>query len=110
MYLNEGELNGIRILSRTTVQSMMGNQIGDLFGEKSGKYYSLAFGVINEKGQTLGGEGSVGTFDWGGYFNTQYFADPKEKIVGIFIKQTQGEIADETSWKFRLLIGQSVDD
>jgi len=30
MYLNEGELNGVRILSRTTVQSMMGNQIGDL--------------------------------------------------------------------------------
>ena len=32
MYLNDGELNGIRILSRTTVQSMMGNQIGDLIG------------------------------------------------------------------------------
>jgi CubicO group peptidase (beta-lactamase class C family) len=110
MYLNEGELNGVRILSRKTVQSMMGNQIGNLWGEDSGKYYGLAFGVINEKGQTLGGEGSIGTFDWGGYFNTQYFADPEENIIGILMKQTQGEISDETSWKFRLLVGQSVDD
>ena len=110
MYLNGGELNGIRILSRTTIQSMMGNQIGDLWGEKSGKYYGLAFGVINEKGQTLGGQGSIGTFDWGGYFNTQYFADPEEKTIGILMKQTQGSVADETGWKFRLFVGQAVDD
>jgi CubicO group peptidase (beta-lactamase class C family) len=110
MYLNEGELNGIRILSRTTVQSMMGNQIGDLFGEKSGKYYGLAFGVVNDRGQTLGGKGSVGTFDWGGYFNTEYFADPKEEVIGILMKQTQGDVSDDTSWKFRQLVGQAVDD
>jgi CubicO group peptidase (beta-lactamase class C family) len=110
MYLNGGELNGIRILSRTTIQSMMGNQIGDLWGGNSGKYYGLAFGVTDEKGQTLGGQGSVGTFDWGGYFNTQYFADPEEEIIGILMKQTQGSVVDETGWKFRLLVGQSVDD
>jgi len=110
MYLNEGELNGVRILSRTTVQSMMGNQIGDLWGEKSGKYYGLAFGVINQKGQTLGGQGSIGTFDWGGYFNTQYFADPEEETIGILMKQTQGFVSDETGWKFRLMVGQAVDD
>jgi CubicO group peptidase (beta-lactamase class C family) len=105
MYLNNGELNGTRILSRTTVQSMMANQIGDLWGTKSGKYYGLAFGVVNEKGQAQGGEGSIGTFDWGGYFNTQYFADPKEKIIGILMKQTQGSVDDDTGWKFRLLVG-----
>jgi CubicO group peptidase (beta-lactamase class C family) len=110
MYLNGGELNGIRILSRTTVQSIMGNQTDDLWGEDSGKHYGLAFGVINQKGQDLGGQGSVGTFDWGGYFNTQYFADPKEKIIGILMKQTRGPVSDDTSWMFRLMVGQSVDD
>jgi hypothetical protein len=30
MFLNHGELNGIRILSRTTVDTMMRNQVGDL--------------------------------------------------------------------------------
>ena len=110
MYLNGGELNGVRILSRTTIKSMMGNQTYDLWGGDSGKYYGLAFGVINEKGQALGGQGSVGTFDWGGYFNTQYFADPKEKIIGVLMKQTQGPVSDDTGWMFRLLVGQAVDD
>lgn len=109
MYLNEGELNGTRILSRTTIQSMMGNQTGDLFGGGR-RYYGLAFGVLTQEGQDRGGSGSIGTFDWGGYFNTQYFADPEENIIGIIMKQTQGPVNDQTGWKFRLLVGQAVDD
>jgi CubicO group peptidase (beta-lactamase class C family) len=109
MYLNGGELNGVRILSRTTIQSMMGNQTGDLFGGDV-EYYGLAFGVVTPAGQDKGGVGSTGTFDWGGYFNTQYFADPKEQVIGILMKQTQGPVNDETGWKFRQLVGQAIDD
>ena len=109
MYLNGGELNGTRILSRTTVQSVMGNQTGDLFGgDKS--YYGLAFGVVTSKGQDAGGEGSEGTFSWGGYFNTTYFADPVEQTIGILMKQTSGPVNDKTGWKFRLLVNQAIDD
>ncbi|MDX1938957.1 MAG: serine hydrolase domain-containing protein [Saprospiraceae bacterium] len=109
MYLNNGELNGVRILSRTTVQVIMSNHSGDLFGGANSDY-GLAFGVLTEAGQAAGGQGSAGTFNWGGYFNTQYFADPKEQIIGIIMKQTQGPTSDQTSWKFRLLVGQTVDD
>jgi len=35
MYLNNGEYNGVRLLSRTTVDVMMQNQIGDLWGPES---------------------------------------------------------------------------
>ncbi len=108
MYLNGGELNGVRILSRTTVQSMMGNQTGDLFGGAD-SYYGLAFGVLTQAGQDSGGLGSKGTFTWGGYFNTQYFADPQEQVIGLLFKQTQGA-RDQTGWKFRLLVGQAIDD
>jgi len=87
----------------------MANQIGDLMGD-SGSYCGLAFGVLDEKGQATGGQGSAGTFSWGGYFNTQYFADPKEKIIGILFKQTRNADADYTGRKFRQLVGQAVDD
>jgi CubicO group peptidase (beta-lactamase class C family) len=109
MYLNGGELNGNRILSRTTVQFMMANQVGDLLGN-SGAYYGLAFGVLDQKGADMGGRGSKGTFDWGGYFNTQYFADPQEKVIGILMKQTQDIPRDDTGWKFRQLVFQAIDD
>lgn len=109
MYLNNGELNGKRLLSRTTVQVIMANQVGELLGN-SDTYYGLAFGVINQKGHDKGGKGSVGTFNWGGYFNTQYFADPEEKIIGILMKQTVNIKNDATGWKFRQLAGQAIDD
>lgn len=109
MYLNGGELNGVRILSRTTVQSIMGNQTGDLFGGET-SHYGLAFGVVTPAGQDRGGQGSIGTFSWGGYFNTQYWADPEEEIIGIIMKQTQGPTADDTGWQFKILVGAAVDD
>ncbi|MCH2203069.1 MAG: beta-lactamase family protein [Fuerstiella sp.] len=109
MYLNGGKLNGVRILSRTTIETIMQDQTGAIFGSDD-RHYGLAFGVLTKHGQVTGGLGSPGTFDWGGYFNTQYFADPKEGTLGIIMKQTREQIDDETRWKFRLLVGQAIDD
>ncbi|MEK9863372.1 MAG: serine hydrolase, partial [Verrucomicrobiota bacterium] len=108
MYLNGGTYNGHRILSRTTIATMMQNQTGDLFGG-SEKFHGLAFGVVSEGGVAKGGLGSRGTFEWGGYFNTQYFADPAEGLIGILMKQTQG-VSEDTAWRFRQLCGQSISD
>ena len=109
MHLNGGEYNGVRLLSRMTVDTILSNQIGDIWGNDADKNYGLAFGLLTEKGHQEGGNGSINTYDWGGYFNTQYFADPKEQVIGILMKQTQG-INDQTGWKFRQLVGQAIDD
>jgi len=109
MYLNKGELNGVRLLSRTTVETILTDQVGAMLGA-SDSGYGLAFGILNERGALWGGQGSAGTFNWGGYFNTQYFADPVEQTIGILMKQTQDTPTDETGWKFTLLVGQSIDD
>ena len=107
MYLNGGSYNGTQFLSSTTIQTIMSNQVGDLLGN-GGKDYGLAFGLVDTIGVAQGGIGSLGTFDWGGYFNTQYFADPVTKTIGILMKQTQGNTGDETSWKFRQMVFTSV--
>ena len=109
MYLNKGELNGVRLLSRTTVRSIMANQIGDIWQDGPNNY-GLAFGVVNQKGEDSGGLGSEGAFQWGGYFNTQYFADPEEQVIGILMKQTQGTSNDNTAWKFRQMVFSAIDD
>ncbi len=111
MYLNGGELGGKRFLSRTTVESALSNQTGELMGGKNTEqYYGLVFAGLTAEGQAKGGRGSTGTFSWGGYFNTQYFADPREKIVGILMKQTQGPTADNTGEVFKQLVMQAVDN
>lgn len=109
MYLNNGALNGVRILSRTTIRTIMSHHTEDIWGDE-GVYFGLAFSVLNQKGEDRGGRGSLGTFNWGGYFNTQYFADPEEKIIGILMKQTQAISGDNTARKFSQLVGQAIDD
>jgi len=110
MYLNGGAYGGVRILSRTTVDFILANQIGDIWGKDADSYFGLAFSVVTPAGQDKGGQGSAGTFSWGGYFNTQYFADPAEQVIGIIMKQTQGTNKDQTEWRFRQLVFQCVDD
>jgi len=110
MYLNYGTLNGNRVLSRTTINVIMSNQIGDLWGEHPDAYYGLAFLVQTQKGEAKGGAGCEGSFSWGGYFNTSYFADPQEQVIGIILKQTQKISNDQTGWKFPILVGQSIDN
>jgi len=110
MMLNKGVYNEVRLLSRTTVETMMVNQIGDHW-EGGPSDFNLAFSVVNDDhGVAKGGLGGPGTFEWGGYFNTQYFADPGEQVIGILMKQTQGNAGDQTGWKFKQMVFAAIAD
>lgn len=106
MMLNGGEYNGQRILARHTVDLMTSNQIGDL--NRDSNKFGLGFEITTAKGQSKLGM-SEGSFSWGGYFGTIYWADPKERIIGLlFINQSplrHGEIQD----KFKALVYQAVE-
>ncbi len=110
MYLNGGEYNGIRLLSRTTIETVMSNQIDTFWNQTPEKTYGLAFSLVTPQGVEKGGIGSLGTFFGGGYFNSRYFADPKEKTIGIILRQTQGSVPKDTDWQFFQLAGQAIDD
>lgn len=109
MYLNGGELNGVRFLSRTTIDTIMADQTRGIWGGDE-KHHGLAFAVVAPGGVAKGGLGSTGTFEWGGYFNTQYFADPEEGTIGLLFKQTQGDSGDRTGMAFRMLVNAAIDD
>lgn len=106
MYLNGGVYDGKRFLSESTIETIMSFQVA--MNENS--HHGLAFSVLNEKGVAAGGQGSAGTFRWGGAANTQYFADPEEEVLGIILKQTFGQRSDPTRWQFKQLIFQAIDD
>jgi len=107
MLLNNGVFNGKRILSRRTVELITCNQIGELNRGKN--KFGLGFEIVTREGQAVLGL-SEGSFLWGGYFATNYWADPKERIVGlIFIQQSpmgHGEIPG----KFMAMVYQALDD
>tara|TARA_B100000989_G_scaffold31854_1_gene20315 strand:- start:2667 stop:3914 length:1248 start_codon:yes stop_codon:yes gene_type:complete len=104
LFLNEGNLNGHQIIGKKTCELIYENQLP----ENEHISHGLAFGVLLEKNLKIGTGGSGGTLTWGGYFNTSYFADPKENIIGIIYKQTFNIGNDSTSQRFRELVFQAV--
>ena len=106
MYLNGGEYRGTRLLSRTTIKTIMAfqSELADT------KYYGLAFSVLTPEGVSHGGLGGINTFSGGGYFNTSYFADPEERLLAMIFKQTRGNVGDETGAKFSQLTFAAIDD
>jgi len=107
MLLNNGEYNGKKLLSRRTIELITSNQIGALnLGRNK---FGLGFEITSASGQAKLGV-SEGSFSWGGYFGTTYWADPKEKLVCLmFVQQSplrHGEIQD----KFRALVYQALAD
>lgn len=111
MLLNGGIYNDKRLLSRRGVELFTNtNQSGTLFPDPR-SYFSLGFRVINEAGRANDLYSSVGTFSWGGAFSTHYFADPKEKICAVLMKQMwPTSYGGELDQKFDLMIYQALQD
>ena len=109
MYLNGGILNGNRILSPSTIRTIMANSFDNVWNSGN-HHYGLAFEVNNEKAIVDGGLGNEGTFSWGGYFNTNYFADPLDQVIGIILKQTRGIPGEPSKNLLKRMIFTSVVD
>ena len=88
MLLNGGELDGKRLLGRRTVQLMTSVFVPDtLPGRLAGEGFGLGVRVVSDPAarNTLISKGSFG---WSGAYNTHFFIDPEEQIIGIFMTQS----------------------
>ena len=88
MLLNNGELDGVRILGRKSVELMRSDHLGSLaHGDKSlqpGYGFGLTFAVNLGPGKSAT-VGSEGEYYWGGAAGTSFWIDPKEHMVGVFL-------------------------
>ncbi|HAC25346.1 MAG TPA: serine hydrolase [Cytophagales bacterium] len=105
LFLNKGEFNGVRLLSRKTVELMLTNQLQPPVTQQFG----LGFGLETEKNdhQSIL---SLGSFSWGGAFNTHYWADPKEKLVGMIFTNMYASPYWTIGDKFKVLTYQAITD
>lgn len=91
MLLNKGELDGVRILSRKTVELMTEtNHIGTLNAtalHDDGWKFGLGVAIEADRAHNVD-SGSVGTFEWAGIFSTRFSVDPKEQKITLFLSQT----------------------
>jgi CubicO group peptidase (beta-lactamase class C family) len=80
--LDGGELDGTRILRRSSVELMMTDHVGDLYPYGDGDY-GWGFGGRVRRSASTGGPEPVGTYGWNGGTGTFFWIDPRTKLVGI---------------------------
>jgi CubicO group peptidase (beta-lactamase class C family) len=111
MLLNKGELDGVRLLGRKTVELMTVNHLpaGVHPFENTGSGFGLGVSVLLDLGQSQV-PGSVGTFGWGGAANTDFWVDPQEEMVGILMLQFMPGGTYPVTQDFRALSYQALVD
>jgi len=111
MLLNGGVLDGVRLLSRKSVDLMLGDQLppGTCYGSSTkglginaplpemGQSHGLAVGVRTRRGLSPV-PGSVGDFYWGGALGTYFWADPQEQLSAILMLQ-ENDMATRVSYR-----------
>ena len=92
MLLNNGQLNGTRLLGRKTIELMTADHLGDIprpadmIGPGFG--FGLGFAVRTHAGMgTM--PGSVGQYYWGGAAGTTFWVDPAERLFAVMMIQSR---------------------
>ncbi|MFI5342727.1 MAG: serine hydrolase domain-containing protein [Chlamydiales bacterium] len=126
MMLNNGELEGIRILSRKTVEAMTTDYLtpeqhthitSELdrydMDRSAGPWDNWGFGYgVAVRTKRIGLGPSVGSFYWPGAFGTTWIADPQEGLVATLLIQVLGAnpFYTQVGEDFLTLTYQSISD
>ena len=114
MIRNHGQLNSVRVLQEKTVAQMVTNQLGGIgdgfYPGHPGRGYGFSVGLIVDRDRARD-PGSNGQIFWaGGPYNTCFFIDGAQEMVGIFLVQTGPWHHLELMQRFNELAHQAIED
>jgi len=108
MLANRGRIDGVRLLSRKTVELMTADHLGKLDTPTPGYGFGLGFAVRRDAG-VANTPGSIGDYNWGGLAGTYFWIDPKEELVAVWMMQAPGQRLHYRQ-RFRTLVYQAIND
>lgn len=117
MLLNRGRLGDVRILGSKTVDYMVSDHLGpdvkNNLAATDPSREGYGFGLTMAVRRTAGGPGimgSPGDYTWGGANGTNFWVDPKEQLVVVFMAHTPGPIRLHYRKVINALVLQSIVD
>ena len=118
--LNGGQLDGVRILSRSTVQLMTADHLGPLLAAapvNPGALllgvpgYTFGLGLMVRQGDGMAGvHGTAGEFMWAGYAGTFFWAEPKEQLCVVYMTQAPSPLRAGYRRLMKDLVSSSIID
>jgi CubicO group peptidase (beta-lactamase class C family) len=109
MILNGGELDGVRVLGRKSVELMSVDHLGDVPFSRPGLRFGLGFSILEDLG-ARGTPGSVGELAWGGAYHSKYWIDPAEELIVVHLTQLFNPDGLDDADMVRALVYQALVD
>lgn len=114
MLLNDGELDGARILGKKSVELMRTDHLGDIPKKggliaRDGIGFGLTFAITLDPGRT-GALDSKGVYRWGGAAGTRFWIDPAEDMISVFMVNILPYGTLTYGDEFKLLAYQAIVD
>lgn len=116
MLLNGGELDGVRILARKTVDYMSADHMGpEIDATRLQNYpningYGFGLGVAVRRGGGISGvNSSPGEYHWAGSTGTYFWVDPMEQLAVVFMAHAPGAIRYYHRQLMHALVSQALD-
>jgi len=117
--LDGGQLEGARIVSRTTVRLMTADHLGSAIATpvspgqlllgSPGYTFGLGF-LVRQADGVAAVHGSAGEFMWAGYAGTYFWADPKEQTCAVLMTQSSGPSRVVYRRMMKALVAQALVD
>ncbi len=117
--LNGGQLDGARILSRSTVRLMTADHLGTTINTSvnpgmlllGSPGYTFGLGFLVRQGDGIAAvSGSAGEFMWAGAAGTFFWAEPKEQICAVYMTQAPSPVRAYYRRAMKNLVAQALVD
>jgi CubicO group peptidase (beta-lactamase class C family) len=111
MLLNEGELDGVRLLRRETIASMVRNGLPEtVLAARGGGAMGWGLGNVNivMKPESLRYPANRGEYGWDGTAGTIFWNDPSTKTVIVLLTQNSPADPDNLRQRFKSAIQPAV--
>jgi CubicO group peptidase (beta-lactamase class C family) len=115
MLMNGGRFGEARVLGPRTVAYMLSDQLGtnikNLVGNADPTRADYGFGLglaLRTQPGVVRMMGSVGQFSWPGASGTDWWADPKEELVVVYLSAAPGPIRWHYRQKINALVYQAI--
>lgn len=123
MLLNGGTLDGVRLVSRKTIEHMTSNHIPPGYkyavpiqtqllwpspSMETGQGFGLGF-AINWHPERNPLPGSQGLYYWNGALGTHFWIDPKEQLIAVLMTQAPAQLFPYAQ-RMRYLLYQAISD
>jgi CubicO group peptidase (beta-lactamase class C family) len=117
MLMNHGRFGEAHLLGRKTVEYMLSDQLGpnikNLIGNADPTRADFGFGLglaVRTTPGVVRMMGSVGQFTWPGASGTDWWVDPKEDLVVVYLSAAPGPLRWHYRQEINALVYQAIVD